>query len=63
MCSKDLINPDDPKKPVVPVKCADDPNFFDKDFEYIQNCNTWNRTTCIRYNKCNYYVISIFFGI
>ena len=48
MCAKDLTNPDDPKKPIVPVKCVDDPNFFDKDFEYIESCNTWSRTNCTR---------------
>ena len=55
MCAKDLTNPNDPNKPVVPVKCADDPNFDDKDFEYIESCNTWSRENCTRYISFYYY--------
>ena len=31
------------------LPCEDNKNFKDKEFEYIQNCNTWNTKDCPRY--------------
>ena len=63
LCTTDLTNLTHPNDPVIPVKCADDPNFVSKDFEYIQNCNTWSRKNCTRWDKSSYCVLESMFKL